>query len=64
MIPEYADYFHIILDCLHLEELIRLRRRVEKRGHAGLADYISAQIKRRDEMEHEELIRQRTREEK
>jgi hypothetical protein len=59
MIPESEDYFHIILDCLHLEELIRMRRRVEKRGHVGLANYLSTQIKRRDEIEQEELIRQR-----
>jgi hypothetical protein len=59
MIPELADYFHLILDCLHLEELIRLRRRVEKRGHTALADYLSSQIKRREQIEHEELIRQR-----
>jgi hypothetical protein len=64
MIPEYADYFYIILDCLHLEELIRMRRRVEKRGHAPLADYLSAQIKRREQIEHEELIRQRGLEDK
>jgi hypothetical protein len=59
MTPESEDYFHIILDCLHLEELIRIRRRVEKRGHVALADYLSLQIKRRDEIEQEELIRQR-----
>jgi cytidylate kinase len=53
---EYADYLSTILDCLHPEELIRLRRRVEKLGggYAPLADYLSSQIKRRDKIEHEE----------
>jgi hypothetical protein len=55
MTPEEYGNLSIILDFLGLEELIRIRRRVEKRGgHAALADYLSIQIKRREQIEHEE----------
>jgi hypothetical protein len=53
--PEEYGNLSIILDFLGLEELIRIRRRVEKRGgHAPLVDYLSSQIKRREQIEHEE----------
>jgi len=54
-----AENFYLLTEVLHLEELIRLRRRLQKRGVFDLADYLSRLIQIKEEAEREEIERER-----
>ena len=51
---DHCGHFHLLIGALTVEELIRVRHRLEKRGARELVDYLSGQILQREAVEREE----------